>query len=78
MEKYLHLDDDNDYVLNGSPCPFLTEDNFCSVYEIRPKACRDYPHTNRKKMSGILHLTYKNTLVCPAVLAIVERLKIEY
>lgn len=75
ITKYLRVDDDKDYVLISSPCPFLGTDNYCSVYEDRPKACREYPHTNRKKMVQIMELTYKNTLVCPAVLEIVERLK---
>lgn len=75
IEKYLRIDDENDFVLKSSPCPFLDSENYCSVYENRPKACRDYPHTNRKKMVQIMDLTYKNTLVCPAVLEIVERLK---
>lgn len=75
VETYLRIDDDNDYVLKSSPCPFLDEDNSCKVYDDRPKACREYPHTNRKKMVQIMDLTYKNTLVCPAVLEIVERMK---
>ena len=75
IEKYLRIDEDNEYVLKSSPCPFLDADNYCKVYESRPKACREYPHTNRKKMVQILDLTYKNTLVCPAVLEMVERLK---
>ncbi|MBL7941921.1 MAG: YkgJ family cysteine cluster protein, partial [Flavobacteriales bacterium] len=74
-EKYLHLDEDNDWVLNSSPCVFLQEDNKCSIYEVRPRACRDYPHTDRKNMAGILELTYRNTLVCPAVARMVENLK---
>ena len=75
IEKYLLVDEDQDYVLKSSPCPFLGADNHCSVYEDRPKACREYPHTNRKKMVQIMDLTHKNTLVCPAVFEIVERLK---
>jgi Fe-S-cluster containining protein len=75
IEKYLRIDEDNDYVLKSSPCPFLGPDNYCSVYNSRPKACREYPHTNRKKMTKVLELTYRNTLVCPAVLEIVERMK---
>jgi len=74
-EKYLHIDEDNDWVLNSSPCVFLGEDNYCSIYEHRPKACREYPHTDRKNMSQIMELTYKNTLVCPAVASMVEQLK---
>jgi hypothetical protein len=75
IQNYLHLDKDEDYVLNSAPCPFLGAENYCLVYESRPAACREYPHTNRKKMYQLLDLTFNNTLVCPAVLAIVERLK---
>jgi len=75
IEKYLRVDEDKDYVLKSSPCPFLDGENYCSVYEDRPKACREYPHTNRKKMVQIMDLTHKNTLVCPAVFEMVERLK---
>ncbi|MFM7431487.1 MAG: YkgJ family cysteine cluster protein [Flammeovirgaceae bacterium] len=75
IEKYLRIDEDKDYVLKSSPCPFLDSENYCSVYADRPKACREYPHTNRKKMVQIMDLTYKNTLVCPAVLEMVERMK---
>lgn len=75
VEKYLRIDDDRDYVLKSSPCPFLDANNYCQVYEDRPKACREYPHTDRKKMVQITELTLKNTLVCPAVFEMVERLK---
>lgn len=67
IDEYLHRDDEGDYVLNSTPCPFLGTDNKCFVYEDRPKACREYPHTNRKNILGILDLSLKNTLVCPAV-----------
>ncbi|MBZ0247342.1 MAG: YkgJ family cysteine cluster protein [Cyclobacteriaceae bacterium] len=75
VEKYLRIDEDKDYVLKSSPCPFLDSENYCGIYENRPKACREYPHTNRKKMVQVMELTYKNTMVCPAVLEMVERLK---
>ncbi|MFN5170625.1 MAG: YkgJ family cysteine cluster protein [Cyclobacteriaceae bacterium] len=75
IQKFLRVDEDNDMVLKSSPCPFLDADNYCSIYDDRPKACREYPHTNRKKMVQILDLTFKNTLVCPAVAEMVERLK---
>jgi uncharacterized protein len=75
IEKYLRIDEDKDYVLKSSPCPFLDSDNYCLVYDDRPKACREYPHTDRKKMVQITELTFKNTMVCPAVLEMVERLK---
>lgn len=75
VEKYLRIDEDKDYVLKSSPCPFLDAENYCSIYESRPKACREYPHTHRKKMVQVMELTYKNTLVCPAALEMVERLR---
>lgn len=75
IEKYLQVDEDKDYVLKSAPCPFLGPDNYCGVYDSRPKACREYPHTDRKKMSQVLELTYRNSLVCPAVLEILERMR---
>ena len=75
IEKYLHIDEDNDYVLNSSPCAFLDSDNYCTVYEARPLACREYPHTNRKRFYQILDITLPNTSICPAAYKIVEELK---
>jgi uncharacterized protein len=75
IEQYLHIDEDKDYVFNQTPCPFLMTDNFCMVYESRPKACREYPHTDRRKMQQILQLTLKNCEVCPIVFGIIEELK---
>ncbi len=77
IDKYLKVDEDEDYVLKQSPCAFLDTDNYCLIYDDRPAACREYPHTNRKRMVQILDLTYRNTLVCPAVLKIVEDVKIK-
>ncbi len=75
IAKYLHLDEDKDYVLNSAPCPFLDHENYCLIYEDRPTACREYPHTNRKRFFQILDLTLKNTHVCPAAFEIVEQMK---
>ncbi len=75
--KFLKVDEDGDYVLQKSPCFFLDAENYCTIYEDRPAACREYPHTDRKKMVQIMDLTYQNTLVCPAVLKITERVKKE-
>jgi len=74
IDSYLHVDEDGDYVLNTAPCPFLNADNTCFVYESRPTACREYPHTNRKRFYQVLDLTLKNVAICPAVSRIVENL----
>lgn len=73
--KYLQTDEDHDQVLQELPCWFLNSDNSCSIYEVRPKACREFPHTDRKKIYQINHLTLKNTLICPAAYEFVERMK---
>jgi Fe-S-cluster containining protein len=74
VSQYLRVDADDDYVLKSSPCPFLWDNNECSVYEDRPLACREYPHTNRKNMYQVLDLAKKNTEVCPAVVKIIENI----
>lgn len=75
INQYLQIDEDDFYVLKSAPCSFLMEDNACLIYDVRPKACSEYPHTNRKKFIQIANLTLKNSEVCPAVLDIVEKLK---
>jgi Fe-S-cluster containining protein len=75
VSTYLKMDEESDYVLQKSPCAFLGSDNKCSVYDHRPLACREYPHTDRKNMIQILGITEKNTLICPAVYSIIEELK---
>ena len=74
VAQYLRLDEDDDYVLKTSPCFNLLPDNTCAVYEDRPLACREYPHTDRKNMYQIMDLTAQNTLICPAVASIVEKI----
>lgn len=78
VEKYLHKDEDNDYVLNSSPCPFLAPDNYCLVYESRPGACKEYPHLKRKRFYQVLDLALKNTSICPVVYEAVEKMKYIY
>ncbi|HAY3563979.1 TPA: YkgJ family cysteine cluster protein [Elizabethkingia meningoseptica] len=73
--KFLRVDEDQDKILQNLPCFFLMDDNKCSIYELRPKACREYPHTDRKKIYQINHLTLKNTMICPAAYTFVEKIK---
>ncbi len=75
ISEYLKVDEDNDYVLQQVPCTFLGTDNYCSIYDVRPKACREFPHTNRKKFQQISNLTLKNVAICPAAYNIVEEMK---
>lgn len=75
IESYLRIDEDNDYVFKTMPCPFLMDDNYCMVYKSRPKACREYPHTNKKNIKSILSLCVKNIETCPVVKEIFDRLE---
>jgi Fe-S-cluster containining protein len=76
-DRYIRTDEDGDYVFKGHPCPFLMADNYCMVYENRPRACREYPHTDRKRFYQILPLSHKNCETCPVVYDIFEELKKE-
>lgn len=69
---YLKIDEDHDYVCKTMPCPFLQKDKKCMIYDDRPKACREYPHTDRKKMKTIFDLTLTNATCCPAVEKILD------
>lgn len=73
--SFLRSDEDDDLVLQNLPCHFLNDDNTCSIYEVRPKACREFPHTDRRKIYQINPLTLKNTVICPAAYKFVEKLK---
>jgi Fe-S-cluster containining protein len=75
FDTYVRTDEDNDYVFKGMPCPFLQSGNSCDIYDDRPNACREYPHTDRRKMYQILDITMKNYAICPAVYDIIEALK---
>lgn len=74
--QYLERDVDDFHVLKTAPCSFLDlSDNTCSIYDVRPKACGEYPHTNRRKFIQITDLTLKNAELCPATYNIIEALK---
>jgi uncharacterized protein len=73
-EQHLEIDSDGEYVFKSSPCPFLCSDNLCQVYAARPKACREYPHTDRRRFGQIADLTAKNSKVCPGAFHIMAEL----
>ena len=75
IENYLMVDEDGDMVFQSMPCPFLGVDNYCSIYESRPKACREYPHTDRKKFFQIYKLSVKNASTCPIVYEVLEEIQ---
>lgn len=74
-DTYLKIDEEGDRIFKDLPCPFLAEDNYCTVYEDRPNACRDYPHTDRNKIAKYLGPTLRNYCICPIVYLVIEDLK---
>lgn len=78
INKYLRIDEDNDYVFKTMPCPFLMDDNYCSIYDARPKACEEYPHTESRKFHTLLDIALENTAVCPAIPEIIDGLRVKY
>lgn len=74
-DRYLRIDEDGDFVFKAMPCPFLGSDNYCSVYESKPSACSNYPHTQQRDILQKLKITYHNSMICPAVAEVVEGLK---
>ena len=78
VETYLRQDEEKDWVFRKAPCPFLGNENLCSVYDSRPLACKEYPHTNRSRFYQLLDLSLKNASVCPAVCLVIEDLTFFY
>lgn len=74
-KEFLRLDEDDDLVFKELPCPFIADDNYCLYYEDRPKACRDYPYTEKTRLRTYLRETMENTKTCPAVFLIIKWLK---
>jgi hypothetical protein len=74
IEKYLVLDEDGDYVVKSTPCPFLGADNFCSIYDVRPSDCARFPYTDEDVLLRRQGITLKNSTFCPAVFYVLEKL----
>lgn len=74
IDTYLELDNEGDYVVKKSPCPFLGSDNKCSIYEVRPSDCERFPYTDEDVLINRARITLKNSGFCPAVFFVMERL----
>lgn len=61
------------YITQELPCPFL-DGNLCSIYEVRPAVCSQYPHLARNFRSRLWQ-ALENAAVCPIVYNVLERLK---
>lgn len=74
IETYLRVDEDGDFVVKASPCPFLGADNFCSIYDVRPSDCSRFPYTDEDVIIKRQNLTLKNSTFCPITFYVLDRL----
>ena len=72
---YFRPDEEGDLYPKSLPCPFLADNGRCTIYDVRPKDCAEYPHTQKKEFASRTHLHAGNTITCPAVYWIVEELR---
>ena len=73
---YLEIDPlMGDLQTKAVPCPFLGGDDRCTIYAVRPQACRDFPHTDKEGFRTRVYQHTANTLSCPAVYHLVKRLR---
>lgn len=74
LNVYLRVDEDGDFVVKKSPCPFLNNDNTCKIYEHRPSDCARFPYTDEDVIIKRQSLTLKNSEFCPATFYVLEKL----
>jgi Fe-S-cluster containining protein len=74
IETYLRMDDEGDYVVHSTPCPFLGEDNYCGIYDVRPSDCERFPYTHEDVFFKKPGITLKNSSFCPIVFYVLENL----
>lgn len=74
IDTYLRVDEEGDFVVKSSPCPFLGADNYCSIYEDRPSDCRRFPYTDEDVLLKRPALTLKNSSFCPITFYVLEKL----
>lgn len=76
-QKWLFFDkSDKSWKNVKTPCQFLDrKTNLCTIYEVRPDDCAQFPHLTKKDMKYYLHVHRDNIVHCPATLKWVEKLK---
>ncbi len=76
IAAYLERDEEQGrYRTKPTPCPFLAEDNRCTIYDMRPEKCQGYPFTDRPDFVFMTMTHANNAVVCPAVFYLVEQMK---
>lgn len=76
-EKWLYREKkNNDWMNRSQPCQFLDlKTNMCSIYEVRPADCADFPHFHRRPAIDYFYIHSQNIEYCPATMFVVEKMK---
>ncbi len=74
-KKWLRKDRGGDWLNKTEPCQFLNlENNYCAIYEVRPKDCAGFPHHTKRRMVDYMHVYKQNVEYCPATYKLVEKM----
>jgi Fe-S-cluster containining protein len=76
-DKWLKKDPDTgDWVNQKQPCQFLDkQSNMCSIYEVRPLDCAQFPHFTRKPFGDYNHVHEQNIDYCPDTFRFIQNIK---
>jgi len=75
FRKWLVKEEDTGSVVNATqPCQFLINDK-CSIYEVRPRDCAEFPHHNKRPFDLYNDTFIQNVHRCPATFNLISRLK---
>jgi Fe-S-cluster containining protein len=75
--RWLKKDPDTgDSVNKTQPCQFLDKKtNMCSIYEVRPLDCAQFPHFGRKPFGDFNHIHEQNIDYCPATFRFISKMQ---
>ncbi|GAA4464500.1 YkgJ family cysteine cluster protein [Nemorincola caseinilytica] len=73
-DKWLYKDETGDWMNKQQPCQFLV-DNKCSIYEVRPVDCAQFPHHNLVPFDVYGDTYAANIMHCPATLTLVDKVR---
>ena len=77
IAKKLSDDGHGGHVFCERPCPMLKE-NKCTVYNVRPDDCREYPHLHKDDFLGGSIGTIENYGTCPIIFNVYGHLKTKF
>lgn len=73
--QYLEVEEGSGATVNKVlPCVFLVNDK-CSIYEVRPIDCAEFPHHDKRPFDEYNETYIQNVFRCPATYMLVRRLK---